>query len=88
MKYDIFISYNQKAPIKDKQYEGTKISTTTCFGAPDRVTNLKAEENSDGDLLISWQPPIKINAPRVCYYEVVVTETQTSSSKYDVWLHF
>jgi len=77
--YEIQILYTQKAPSATKQYDGTKVTTKTCFGEPTKVNSLKAEEGSDGFLTISWQPPTTINAPKVCYYEVIVTETNFPS---------
>ena len=79
VEYEVKIFYAQKSPDNTKQYEGYRTTLITCFGEPTSVRNLKAQIDIDGVLFITWDKPEVMNAPNICYYEVLVTEKDNPS---------
>lgn len=81
VEYEVQMFYTQKSPNSNKNLGFTKV-LTTCFGQPSNVRNVEAIPGSDGVLVISWEKPAVLNAPDICYYEVVVTEKDEPSNKF------
>ncbi len=44
--------------------------TSTCFDQPGPPENLKRIVNTDGTVLLAWDPPRIIRAPSLCYYMI------------------
>lgn len=77
-EYTVETSYKQKSP-NEIINQGT-FKKTTCYGEPSTVKDLEVSEQTDKSLLVSWKKPLVINAPKVCFYEVVVKDIENSNS--------
>jgi hypothetical protein len=63
-----YLKNSQKSDDKDS------VVYETCFGVPNKPTNIQSRTLSrDCDLEISWKSPAIMNAPKVCYYFLKVT---------------
>jgi hypothetical protein len=75
------ISYKQNIDNSQTEiidvYKDAKI--TTCFAQPDQPQNLRNQTNLDGSILFSWDKPIEVNAPSVCYYLITINDLKTGS---------
>jgi hypothetical protein len=80
-EYSFDISYKQNIDNSQTEivdvYKDARI--TTCFGEPDQPQNLRNQTNLDGSILFSWDKPIEINAPSVCYYLIVINDLKTEN---------
>lgn len=79
--YQIKILYNQKSPDSNKQYDAKTHDFTTCYGEPTKVKNLNTNMGNNGRLEIKWDRPDTVNAPNVCYYEVIIADSNSNEKK-------
>ncbi|RNA12514.1 hypothetical protein BpHYR1_046113 [Brachionus plicatilis] len=63
--YNLTIGYKIKN--NDKIFNVSVIESYTCFGTPGDPQNLMANRGKN-TLEVSWNRPITINAPDICYY--------------------
>lgn len=75
--YTIRVTYDD-----EKTFLKSLSENTVAYGAPSEVLDLKAELKSNNTLLITWQAPLTLNAPKVCYYQIDVWKNYVAHSSY------
>ncbi len=76
-QYEVSVSYSP-----DEIILNSFIKTTGCFSTPAHVENLRGLPQSNGSLLVSWNPPLEPNASKICYYEIEIWKQDMPHSSY------
>lgn len=42
----------------------------TCFGSPEAPQNIRKIPNNDGSVLLTWDPPLIMRSPEICFYSI------------------
>jgi hypothetical protein len=83
-KYAITVGYTLKSG--ESFVDKANSTFETCFGTPEAPTNLMISSQSDCAVVIQWNAPLVINAPKVCYYVVNMRPSGSSQVNENVEL--
>lgn len=71
------VGYSQRSPNGAEHFTDHK-NATICFLEPSAIRNLRASQLNDSSLLFEWDEPMALNAPFVCYYEIIGTNLNSN----------